>query len=801
MISRLPRMTLPEHLIMHTTPLADARSQVLGDTYRITVLSPALFRLEYSETGDFEDRATQMVINRQFGPVPFTVHRGKHGIEIVTDGVHLSYNEGPFSAGGLYAHLAGGTGHRRTWRYGVEQQLWGGGSANLGGTARTLDEVDGIADLEDGVLSFAGSAMLDDSTTMALTSDGWVAPRTAGSTDVYLFAHGEDFGAALADFHRLTGPQPLLPRWALGNWWSRYHPYSDPEYRALMERFDAEGVPFSVAVLDMDWHLVDVPPQYGTGWTGYTWNSELFPDPGDFLSWLHGRGLRVALNVHPADGVRAFEEPYQRTARALGIDPTTEQPVDFDIADQAFLRAYFEQVHHPLEDEGVDFWWLDWQQGTHTSVAGLDPLWLLNHFHFLDSARRGQRPITFSRYAGPGSHRYPVGFSGDTINTWASLDFQPRFTATAANIGFGWWSHDVGGHMFGHRDHELVTRWYQLGTFSPINRLHSTLSAFQGKEPWNFPAANTAVMVEYLRLRHRLVPYLYTMNERAHRLAEALCRPLYHEDQRGDLFSLRNFGSRNTFFFGSELLVLPITSPADPGTGLGAVSSWLPPGRWTDFFTDLSYLGDRMVTLHRPLVQYPVLARDGAIVPLTAAGELGTGNPNGFEVHVFAGADGDFTLYEDDDAAQPRTVSTRLSWDDTAGVFSVAGAEGELDVVPAVRNWTLVLHGVGAAEPSVGESSAEAGRLRVELGTADAAVGVNVRLGHREAATQPTTRERMFEVLRNTQGEYLTKDRAWGAIEPPGDPLQVLRRLDGVDLPDPVRAALYELLLAEHTAG
>ena len=777
-------MSLPDRLVLPTTPLAPADSQIVGDTYRITVLAPALFRLEYSASGEFEDRATQTVINREFAPVDYTVHRTKHGIEVVTEGVHLNYDEQPFSPGGLYAHLAGGTGHRRTWRYGERQQLWGGGDANLGGTARTLDEVDGRTDLEDGVLSFNGTAMLDDSTTMALEGDGWVGARTPGNTDVYLFAHGDDFTGALADFHRLTGPQPLIPRWALGNWWSRYHPYTAADYQRLIERFTTEGIPFSVAVLDMDWHLVKIPPRYGTGWTGYTWNRELFPDPAGFMGWLHEHGLKVSLNVHPADGIRAFEEAYPRMAQAMGIDPATEQPVDFDIADQRFLINYLEQVHHPLEEDGVDFWWLDWQQGTHTSVAGLDPLWLLNHFHFLDSARRGERPITFSRYAGPGSHRYPVGFSGDTINSWASLEFQPEFTATAANIGFGWWSHDIGGHMFGYRDNELVTRWYQFGTFSPINRLHSSLSEFMGKEPWNYPAEHAAVMVDFLRLRHRLVPYLYTMNERAHRLNEALCRPLYQGSPTGDVFNPQNFGSRNSYFFGSELLVLPIVSPADAGTGLGAVTSWLPKGRWKDFFTGVSYLGGRTVHLHRPLGQYPVLAKAGAIVPLTSDDDLATGNPSAFEVHVFTGADGEFTLYEDDDAAQPRAVRTVLRWSDSDGLFTIDPAAGALDVVPAVRSWRVVMH--GASEDRI-----------VEAGQVETAVGASVHWADGALVHRPTTQERLFEVLKSAQGEYMVKEQAWSAIDAGGSALDLIRRLDGVELPNPLRAALTELLLAD----
>ena len=283
-----------------------------------------------------------------------------------------------------------------------------------------------------------------------------------------MFAYGHDYADALRAFYAVSGAQPVLPRWALGNWWSRYHRYSADSYLALLDRFAAERLPFSVAVLDMDWHRVDsVPEEHGSGWTGYSWEPELFPDPEGFLAELHRRGLRVTLNVHPADGVRAFEDSYEAMARALGRDPAGGEPIAFDLTDPAFLEAYFDVLHHALEDQGVDFWWLDWQQGPYSRVQGIDPLWLLNHFHFLDSGRDGRRPLTFSRYAGPGSHRYPVGFSGDTLISWASLDFQPEFTATASNIGYGWWSHDIGGHIFGVRDDELATRWLQLGVFSP----------------------------------------------------------------------------------------------------------------------------------------------------------------------------------------------------------------------------------------------------------------------------------------------------------------------------------------------
>ncbi len=458
---------MKQHLRLETHPLADAANVVQGDHYRITVLDAGLVRLEHSESGEFEDRASQMVVNRAFGPSDFEVTETDTLLEIHTERFHLIYDKGPFTTHGLSVHAKGGYHSTDSvWRYGLE-------SPNLGGTARTLDEADGAIPLENGILAFDGVAMVDDSTSVLLDDEGWIHPRRSGSQDLYVFAYGRDFLRGLRALYELTGPAPLLPRFALGNWWSRYHPYTAQEYVELVDRFRDEGVPLSVGVIDMDWHWVEIDPRHGSGWTGYTWNTDLFPDPKQFLADLHERGLATSLNVHPAEGVHAHETAYAAIAQRMGRDPADELPVSFDPTDPAFLEAYLEELHHPLEDEGVDFWWLDWQQGGVTKIAGLDPLWLLNHFHFLDSGRGDRRPLTFSRYAGIGSHRYPIGFSGDTEITWESLEFQPYFTATASNAGYGWWSHDIGGHFKGYKDDELATRWVQLGVFSPVNRLHS----------------------------------------------------------------------------------------------------------------------------------------------------------------------------------------------------------------------------------------------------------------------------------------------------------------------------------------
>ncbi|MDT7580031.1 MAG: hypothetical protein QOK35_1295, partial [Pseudonocardiales bacterium] len=765
-------------------PIADPANVLVGDGYRITVLDAGLVRLEYSTDGVFEDRASQAVVDRAFPPVDFEVTETDDRLVIRTARLQLVYDKRPFSAEGLSVAATGR--YRGVWRYGLP-------TPNLGGTARTLDNADGAVPLEPGILSTAGVTVHDDSRTVLLTDDGWIAPRRPGTLDLYVFAYGREHRAALRAFYRLTGPQPLLPRFALGNWWSRYHRYSAESYLALMDRFAAAGIPLSVAVIDMDWHLVDIDPRYGSGWTGYTWNHELFPDPPAFLAALHERGLATTLNVHPAEGVHAHEERYAPLAERLGVDPATEQPIDFDPADPVFLEAYLEELHHPMEAQGVDFWWLDWQQGGVTAIPGLDPLWLLNHFHYLDSGRSGRRPLTFSRYAGVGSHRYPIGFSGDTVISWASLDFQPSFTATASNVGYGWWSHDVGGHYFGSKDDELTVRWTQLGVFSPIMRLHNYESAFVSKEPWRFGERAERIMTRFLRLRHRLVPYLYTMNRRAHRDGEPLVQPMYYEhpDERAA------YAVPNQFTFGDRLLVAPITTPADRATLLGAVRAWLPPGRWTDVFTGLVYRGGTTITLHRDLESIPVLAPAGALIVLVAENEVasGTPNPDALELRVYAGADGSFVLAEDRD--DDVWAKTRFTF--TEGEVRISPVEGERDAVPAERRYDVVLCGFAGVTGAVVDGAtveAEPGPVPnsvvVRLPSVAAGEGTVLRLvGDLAPAGNPDVPERLFALLDAAQTSISGKESAYSALTS-HDGASAIPALAALDLPRPLFDAIVE---------
>lgn len=685
-----------------SNPLALEENIVCGEKYRITVLTSRLIRLEYQEDGQFVDEASQVVLNRNFKKCDFKLHEKEDNLQIITNHLRLEYDKKEFSPNGLSIQVLGNISvYFSLWHYGEK-------GANLHGTARTLDAVDGACELEDGILSRNGFAVMDDSRTLLLTEDGWVRPRRQTGIDIYFWGYGRDYKAALKDFYHLCGQTPMLPRYALGNWWSRFYRYTEQSYKELIQRFEKEEIPFSVAVIDMDWHLVDIDEKYGSGWTGFTWNRELFSDPKEFMDWLHNRGLKVTLNVHPADGIRGYEEMYPQMAQAMGVNAEAEEPVLMDVTNRDFLKAYFEYAHHPNEEDGVDFWWVDWQQGSYCKVEGLDPLWMLNHYYFLDNGRDGKRPMTFSRYAGPGSHRYPIGFSGDTIISWDSLAFQPYFTATASNIGYGWWSHDIGGHMNGVKDDEMAARWLQFGVFSPIMRLHSSNSEFNGKEPWRYEKSICDVMKKYLKLRHKMIPYLYSMNYRSYKQGMPLVEPMYYEYPENQ----EAYEVPNQYYFGSECIVAPITEKKENETGFAHIDVWLPEGNYIDIFTHTIYQGNRMVSCYRSIEDIPAFLKEGAIVPCMESAENVDKNPDRLQLYVFPGKSNEFTLYEDDnisiDYEQGKCAITKLCLLETEQTeFVISAVSGNMEFVPKMRTYQIMLLGCQRQEFTVYVESRE----------------------------------------------------------------------------------------------
>jgi alpha-glucosidase len=675
-------------------------NRVVSGRARFTVLFPRLIRLEFADDARFEDRPTLAFINRDTPPVEFSVAERDGELLLETEALRLRWKLGAaFTARSLEIRSRSGS-PEFSWKPGRKDK------GNLGGTRRTLDSIDGAAELEPGILSKDGWTVVDDSRRPLFTKDfSGFLPREAGATDLYFFGYGRDYKRALAEFATVAGKVPAPPRYAFGLWYSRYWAYTDREALATIDEFERRGLPLDVFVLDMDWHEthdVDKIPwdvherdQAGQpkGWTGYTWNRRLFPDPARFFAEARKRGVRTAMNLHPASGVQPHEEMYEEFARAVGMNPKSRKHVPFAVEDPKFAKPYFELLHRPREKEGVDFWWLDWQQRKTTSIDELNPTFALNHLHFRDNARGGKRPLILHRWGGLGNHRYQVGFSGDAKGTWESLAFQIRFTHTASNVLYGYWSHDVGGHYPAVVDPELMTRWTQFGALSPVFRLHSTKRFDAERRPFRFPEPWRSAMEKALEFRRSLLPYIYNAARAAHDTGVSLVRPAYYEHPHEP----DAYRADDQYYFGDDLIVAPVVAPAkDPDATKRSV--WLPDGVWYDWETLEEIEGGGKRTRRYTLDEMPVYARNGAIVPTVdpATPAEGAGYPD-IAFTIFPGKSGETTLYEDDGVsddylkgASARTIVRQTSRARST-VIEIGATEGTYNRMPKRRRISLRL--------------------------------------------------------------------------------------------------------------
>lgn len=647
-------------------PKADAKAVVTSGNARFTVLTPQLIRMEWSADGQFEDRATLTFVNRET-PVPeFKVRESKSKLTITTPALTLTYlKNGKFSDKNLKAVFTL-NGKEVVWTPGMENPQ------NLLGTTRTLDGADGSKlkePMEQGILSRAGWSLIDDSQRHVLTPDGseweeWVEARPEGDRqDLYLFAYGHDYKQALADYALVAGRAPMPPKYTLGYWWSRYWQYSDNEFVDLVNKLKSMDVPIDVLIVDMDWHETwglrksnSPKDEYGQriGWTGYTWQKELFPSPANFLKWTENEELKVALNLHPASGIQPYEAVYDDFTKEYGWSEKGKS-VPFKIDERKWAEAYFKTVLEPMERDGVDFWWLDWQQWKESKYTpGLSNTFWLNHTFFNHAERQnpGLRPFIYHRWGGLGSHRYPLAFSGDTYATWPMLAYLPYFTATASNVNYGWWGHDIGGHMF-HKtqkatDPELYTRWLQYGVFTPIFKTHSTKDPRIERCIWCFPD-HMFLMRDAIRLRYTLAPYIYNAARENYDTGVGMCRPMYYDYPESD----KAYETPEQFMFGNDILATTITQPVDSITGLAPRTIWFPEGRWFDCATGSMYEGGRTEELHYTLAENPHYAKAGSIIPMNPATVKNLQLPCDTLVLTFIpGGDGQLRHYEDDGMSQ-----------------------------------------------------------------------------------------------------------------------------------------------------
>lgn len=659
---------------------AKGESIIKGDRFRFTVLTERLIRLEYNIEGKFNDMATELVSFRNFSIPMYDIKSDETYLQISTKYFTLFYlKEMPFkgvpgnSMKNLRVQL---NGTENIWYYGHPEARNYFGS-NISTEAKT------DTSLNKGLYSLEGFVSFDDTNNLRLDEYGTIVlpdTKNPSNADVYLFMYDKDFGMCMQDYFMLTGRPSMIPRYALGNWWCKDTSYSDEDIRKLSTTFEENDIPLSVLLLEKGWHI-----DTGND-TGFTFNPTLFKDPYALINDMHMKGIRVGLNINPSGGISPKEELYEEAKKYL--TPNSKSIIEFDPLNPKFLDVYLKFFIHPLERYGVDFFWNDYDD-----LNNLRNLWIINHYHYLDLEKNpAKRGMILARNPLVASHKYPVLYSGETKVSWENFKKLPFFNISASNIGVSWWSHDISGYTDGVEEDDLYIRSIQLGVFSPILRFHSKTGKYYKKEPWKWNYKTKSIACNYLKLRHRLISYLYSEAYRYYRDGALIFQPVYYLVPK--IFD--DVLYRNEYFFGSQLLVAPILNKKEPLMNRTIHRLFLPDGIWYDFTTGKKFVGNKKYVSFFKDEDYPVFARQGSIIPLSNKSNINnTSNPTDLEIQIFPGKSNTFILYEDDGISslykEKYYLMTSIDYNYMPSNYTVIirSLEGKSGIVPDYRNYKI----------------------------------------------------------------------------------------------------------------
>ena len=675
---------------------SDPKVCVTGAKYRISVLSERVVRIEYNPNGVFVDKPTQLVINRNIGIPPFTQRHIENMLEIDTKYFRLSYNkEQPLEGNNfnpsknLKITLVNkkDRDRERTWYYKHPEVR------NMKGNICGFD-VELNSSFERGLYSIEGFSSFEDTSSKLIGEDGTLIDRPEGHIDIYVFMYDIDFKEALVDYFKITGFPELLPRYALGNWWSRNISYDEESIFNLVKNFEKKRIPLSVIVLDNNWHYTNTD-QYKNLKTGFTFDKTLFANPLDTIKKLHQKNIRVGLYVNPKDGFYPHEDFYSKASEYLGI--SDNNIIKFDPLNPKVLDVYFKLFLHPLENLGVDFFWNEYVDNK--SVTNM---WAMPHYMYHDSDRNSnKRGLILSRGSILAPQRYPIIYGGPTEITWEDLAKQVFTYINASNLGISWLSLDVGGNRGGIEESELYIRSVELGCFSPILRFHSEGGHYYKKEPWLWEAKTTNIAADYLRLRHRLIPYLYTEAYNYSKVGIPIIQPFYYNYPwcyDDELY-------KNQFYFGSQLLVCPILTKKDPIMNRTIHRFYMPDGIWYDFFTGKKFPGGKKYISFFREEDYPVFAMAGSIIPLSNKSDMNNvGLASEMEIHIFPGVSNMYTIYEDDGITslykEGYYLKTSIDYNYLKSNYTVIirAIEGKSGIVPQRRDYKLVFRNTKQAD-------------------------------------------------------------------------------------------------------
>jgi len=447
-----------------------------------------------------------------------------------------------------------------------------------------------------------------------------------GGVMKYVFIAGTDYTDIYHSYGKLTGTQPLPPRWALGNLQSRMAYRTQKEADSIVTLMQKEDFPIDALILDFYWFGDSIKGHLGK----LAWYKPNWPQPEKMIAGFRKRGVRTVLITEPyiIDTLRNF-----RIADSLGILATDSLGKTYNNSEFYFGPAGLIDIFKPTAQNwfwqqyqkqikiGVSGWWGDLgEPETHPfdeycvgkSAQQIHNIYALYWEKMLFEKYRKNYPqrrlFDLNRAGYAGSQRYSIyPWSGDVLRSWSGLQAQLPIMLNMSLSGFPFIHADAGGFAQGIKDDELYTRWLQMACFSPILRPHGSGIP---SEPVFFNDTTRRIVRRFMKLRYRLLPYLYTTAWEAHKNGSPIVRPLFYEFPDDST----TYGINNEYFLGKDLLIVPILKH-----GVKSKRLYLPKGIWYSWWTAKKYTGKQWIEVPVRLDNIPVFVRAGAFIPMVKA--------------------------------------------------------------------------------------------------------------------------------------------------------------------------------------
>jgi alpha-D-xyloside xylohydrolase len=711
-------------------------------TLKMQVCSESVIHVLYSATATFPKRADYVVIKESWPAAQWTMQSTDDAITVTTSllKVTVTKKDGAIS----YAEVHGGSlvqeqsrsltpekvNDEDTYRaesfvsiYGSHEGLYGLGQHQAGVWNYRGESVD-ISQENSNIsvplmLSSKGYGIFWNNTSRSRFNNRfanylYISSEVADVIDYY-FLYGPDFDKIVASYRDLTGQAPMFGKWAYGFWQCKNRYKSQDEILGVARKYRELHIPVDNIVQDWFW-----------------WNrkgefvfNKNYPDPKAMVDQLHAENFHLMISIWPffepgsanydymqkkgwfVDKFKYAKPPYHTDAMAV-----------YDATSPEARKYYWDEVNKGLFSLGLDAWWMD---TTEPETEGQEENILLNHnlaagsgnryvntFPLLDtqavyqgqrSASDKKRVFILSRSAFAGSQRNAVtAWSGDINSDWLSFRRQVPAGLNFELSGIPYWTTDIGGFVFGNTEdpafRELFVRWFQYGTFNPILRVHGTRHPDEN-ELWSYGPDAQKILVNFDRLRYRMLPYIYSLAWKTTSEAYTPMRPLvmdFRTDPRA-----QNVGDQ--FMYGPAFLVSPVTD-----AGATSRQVYLPGAKWYDFWTGIAVEGGQTINAIAPLERLPLYVRAGSILPLGPDEEWSTEKAaDPIELRIYRGANGDFTLYEDEndnyDYEKGVYATIPFHWDDAGHTLTIGDRKGQFPGMIESRTFRIVFvsenHGVG----------------------------------------------------------------------------------------------------------